>query len=82
MIKFVKRNEKATNLIDDINYYFISFLNNEIPTFFTNDELETILYLAIRKAYMNLNADINEDLIVKELKIDEKIIKEYENSVI
>lgn len=80
MIKFVKRNEKATNLIDDINYYFISFLNNEIPTFFTNDELETILYLAIRKAYINLNADINEDLIVKELKIDEKIIKEYENS--
>ncbi len=80
MIKFVKRNEKVTNLIDDISYYFISFLNNEIPTFFNNDELETILYLAIRKAYTNISADINEDNIVKELKIDEKIIKEYENS--
>lgn len=80
MIKFIKRNEKVTNLIDDISYYFISFLNNEIPTFFNNDELETILYLAIRKAYTNISADINEDNIVKELKIDEKIIKEYENS--
>ena len=80
MIKFVKRNEKVTNLIDDISYYFISFLNNEIPTFFNNEQLETILYLAIRKAYMNISADINEDSIVKELKIDENLIKEYENS--
>ncbi len=79
-IKYIRKNEKITNLIDDITYYFVSFLNNEIPTFFKKEELETILYLAIRKAYQNINADLNDDLLVKELKIDENIIKNYENS--
>ena len=79
-IKYIRKNEKITNLIDDIIYYFVSFLNNEIPTFFKKEELETILYLAIRKSYQNINADFNDDLLVKELKIDENIIKNYENS--
>lgn len=79
-IKYIRKNEKITNLIDDIIYYFVSFLNNEIPTFFKKEELETILYLAIRKSYQNINADLNDDLLVKELKIDENIIKNYENS--
>lgn len=79
-IKYIRKNEKITNLIDDIIYYFVSFLNNEIPTFFKKEELETILYLAIRKSYQNINANFNDDLLVKELKIDENIIKNYENS--
>lgn len=78
-IKFVKKTEKVTNLIDDITYYFVSFINDQIPTFYTQEDLETILYLSVRKAYQNVNSDMSDDEVVKKLKIDEKLLVECEN---
>ncbi len=79
IIKFVKKTEKVTNLIDDITYYFVAFINDQIPTFYSSDDLETILYLSIRKAYQNVDGNIDEDEVVKKLTINEKLLIECEN---
>lgn len=81
LIDIVKKEEKNVNLIDDIVFYFVNYLEANIPTFYSKKDMETVMFCAIKKAYSNVKMNYEDDEVIKLLTINNNLLAEIETFI-
>lgn len=80
-VDFIKNNEKNTNIINDIIYYFMFYIELNIPEFLEISGIETVLYCSIKKAHENIKSDYLKDELLANLKINKSLVAKIENFI-